>query len=441
MPKFGLNRLRSIGLLSNAGLPIAVDFGAASLKVLQAHAGDPPTLVAAAELPTPEALAGDPAKRLAWQFEQLPQVMKSGGFKGKRVVCAIPASHTFCKHVQLATGDGADLADLTASAVAGQLACLPDSLLCRPVVVQGASTATASKAEVIALTAARAFVGRLMDAVRACRLEPVGMHPECVALLRAFDHITRRAEDAGLVSLYLDMGYGTTTVAVAHGTDLVFAKHISIGGRLLDQTVSKQAFCGLGEARAMRLRMTALTRASSPAAANVPAGMAALEAAIRKAQAAQGRPMQAAGAQGAAEAAEPAGGVATATEDRRATSAAPKGCSMVPAPSPADAEIDPRVDLREPLETLTDEISMCLRYYDGLFPGRRVSRAIFVGGEARHTALCQHVAKALRLPAHVADPLARLARGGGEPLLNVALNQPQPGWAVAMGLCLSPTDL
>ena len=114
---------------------------------------------------------------------------------------------------------------------------------------------------------------------------------------------------------------------------------------------------------------------------------------------------------------------------------------MVPAPSPADAEIDPRVDLREPLETLTDEISMCLRYYDGLFPGRRVSRAIFVGGETRHTALCQHVAKALRLPAHVADPLARLARGGGEPLLNVALNQPQPGWAVAMGLCLSPTDL
>ncbi|MBL8990600.1 MAG: hypothetical protein JNJ48_03365, partial [Phycisphaerae bacterium] len=131
---------------------------------------------------------------------------------------------------------------------------------------------------------------------------------------------------------------------------------------------------------------------------------------------------------------------ATAVQERRHDGAAPAGCDAVPGAA-AEGEIDPRVDLREPLETLTDEISMCLRYYDGLFPGRRVTRAIFVGGEARHTALCQHVARALRLPAHVADPLARLARGGAEPLTNVALNQPQPGWAVAVGLCLSPTDL
>ena len=84
---------------------------------------------------------------------------------------------------------------------------------------------------------------------------------------------------------------------------------------------------------------------------------------------------------------------------------------------------------------------MRLRYHDSQFPGKRVDRAMFVGGEARHRGLCQAVARALRLPAQMADPLARIARTGAEPALGVDLKQPQPGWAVALGLCLSPTDL
>jgi Tfp pilus assembly PilM family ATPase len=98
------------------------------------------------------------------------------------------------------------------------------------------------------------------------------------------------------------------------------------------------------------------------------------------------------------------------------------------------------LNLSEPLETLTDEILMCLRYHESVFGGRP-SRVVFVGGEARHRGLCQHIAKRLRIPAQVADPLARLARTGSEPCKDVDLGVPQPGWAVAMGLCMSPADL
>jgi Tfp pilus assembly PilM family ATPase len=95
----------------------------------------------------------------------------------------------------------------------------------------------------------------------------------------------------------------------------------------------------------------------------------------------------------------------------------------------------------EMLEGFTDEVRICLRYHAGQFPSRKIDRAVFVGGESRHRGLCQHVAKALRLPAQMADPLARLARTGKEPTVGVDLREPQPGWAVAMGLCMSPTDL
>src|SRR5438045_2896576 len=70
------------------GLPIAVEFGTGALKILQVAAGDPPSLVAAACLETPDDLVLDHRKRLEFQIQGLPRLIKSGGFKGKRAVCA-----------------------------------------------------------------------------------------------------------------------------------------------------------------------------------------------------------------------------------------------------------------------------------------------------------------------------------------------------------------
>ena len=100
-----------------------------------------------------------------------------------------------------------------------------------------------------------------------------------------------------------------------------------------------------------------------------------------------------------------------------------------------------QIDLREPLEILVDEVSMCLRYQRSLMPDKPVGRVVFVGGESRHRPLCAEIARALRLPAQGADPMSRIARSGSEPCVDVDLSQAQPGWAVALGMCLSPTDL
>lgn len=108
---------------------------------------------------------------------------------------------------------------------------------------------------------------------------------------------------------------------------------------------------------------------------------------------------------------------------------------------PAARPASRQADLSEPLDILKDEIAACLRYFESLFPSRRVDRAVFLGGEARHRALCQYLAKALRVAGQVADPMARIGRTGREPTEGVDFHQPQPGWAVVLGACLSPTDL
>jgi len=84
---------------------------------------------------------------------------------------------------------------------------------------------------------------------------------------------------------------------------------------------------------------------------------------------------------------------------------------------------------------------MCSRYFETIFPGRVVDRVIFIGGESRHVAMCQRVAKAVGLPATLGDPLARLMKDGVTQT-RVDLRQPQPGWAIAVGLGigLSPAE-
>src|SRR6185437_13726217 len=90
---------------------------------------------------------------------------------------------------------------------------------------------------------------------------------------------------------------------------------------------------------------------------------------------------------------------------------------------------------KDAVETLMAELMLCVRYYEGIYPGRVVDRAIFVGGESRHIPLCQKIAQRLCVPATLGDPLARLIKDQATQT-NLDVRQPQPGWAIAVGLSL-----
>lgn len=104
--------------------------------------------------------------------------------------------------------------------------------------------------------------------------------------------------------------------------------------------------------------------------------------------------------------------------------------------SPAEAEaIYPL--LCQPLGTLAEELTNCLRYYESVFHNRPVERAVFLGGQAHDKRLCQNLAQRLSLPAQIGDPLARIKRVDGSGLdIGIDRRNIQPDWAVAIGLSL-----
>ncbi|TVQ60943.1 MAG: hypothetical protein EA378_10230 [Phycisphaerales bacterium] len=429
----GLGRLGSISVLRQSGLPIGIDFGVSSLKVLQVSAGEPQGLVAAASVPTPDDLLFDDDKRFEFQFAALPKLIKQGGFKGKRAVCSIPASRTFCKHAQFQVTDGVNVGALVRALLPREIGCSPDALVFRHVEV-GPCERAGGKLETICLATGREFVEQMMGSLRASKLEPVGMHSEFQAGLRAFGGFKGAGEaDDGTGTLYLDIGTGSTKVLISHGTQLAFARCVEIGGAHLDQAVADQLKLAMVHAREHRLGMEQLT----PEGAGPTPGPV-----VNDAGADEDGSSMAVLAAGMAKA-----GAGESPEGEDASRRQPAGAFVR---SPAAAEpgskgfrkrVAPKADLSEPLEILTDEVSMCLRYHASLFPSRRVSRVVFFGGESRQRALCHHVARTLRLSGQIADPLARVGRSGKEPTSGVSFQETQPGWAVALGLCVSPTDL
>lgn len=366
--------------------PIAIDFGASALKVLQVTGSETPSIIAAASLDTPEELFDDPAGRISFQAQQLPQLIRSAGFKGKRAVCLLPVSLTFCKHIQVPKGDAHAIESGTKIALASQLGVDPSMLVLRHNVV-GLVGAEQNRVEVIGMAAARSTVDLLMRSMVAAKLEPVGMHPEFGAALAGFNAIGAAPEDK--TTLYLDLGFGTTKAFIARGSRLMFARAFDFGGRALDKSLAarwKVSVSRAHEARRSDGDYTGVQRA----------------------------PMMSLGSLNGA-----AGGSASGNK---------KTPSVMP-------------DLKEAFEILSDEVGMCIRYHRNLFPNQPVERAVFTGGESANLGLCRRLAGAVRVAVQTGDPMGAIQKSGKEPAQGVDLSGPLPGFAAALGLSMCPTDL
>lgn len=366
----------AFGSKRNAAPPVAIDFGVSALRVLQVGAGDPTPLIAAAQIMTPPELLTDAGRRLQWQLQALPELIRSSGIKAQRAVCNIPAGQMLCKHFQIQRAQGLSLSVLVQAAIGAQMNCDQSALLCRHTEVADIGQ---GRAEVICFATSRDLVDRLMQGIKAAKLEPVGIHTEHAAMIKA---MSSAPESDDTPTLLIDLGRATTKICLTKGSEMLFARVVDAGGIDLDRAVAEQTGLSLAEAEKVRLGFNDLTNAEVPC--EVQGGQA-----------------------------DDNGAVATATR---------------------------RVDLTIPLEVLTDEVSMCLRYAKGLFPADAARQVVFVGGDSRHRGLCAHIARSVRLPAKAADPMARLYKSGGS-VSGVNFDSPQPGWTVALGMCLSPTDL
>ena len=418
------------GMFRSNQSPILADFGSSGVKLLQATGGDTPSVSACAFIPFSDELRARPVEeRFEHLARQFPETLRENGFRGSRLVLAPFSQHMLVQHIGVPAAEAERAESVIRLQIAIALGCDPSALVVRTNSVCETSRDGTAKVEHIAFAMSREDVMRYVDLARRAKLSVVGVHGEISALVHAFDHVNRRAEDESITTMYVDLGYGGTKVAICHGSKLVFAKSITIAGRTLDARIAETRRCSLADARAARLaegikpiRIGAPNQYNHAAAASADGGMAILRAAVTTVNGDDS------GNDGV--------GMVTAV-DRRGTSSAP----ALGSPLPADPTRSVTNEARETVESLADELSMCTRYHGTLFRDTRIDRVVFLGGEARDTGLCQSLASGLRLPAKVGDPMARFLTSGKAPMGLPDPQSPHPGWAVACGLASSPTDL
>ena len=368
--------------------PIGIDFGADSLKLLQIVPGDPPELIALGSTAVPEAARTDYRARQEFLADALPSLLRRHPFKNRRVMLSTPASQTLVHNLLINRGDLRDLNAQVDLALRERLGIDPARMVIRNFPACEVVRDGRPMQEVITFAAGRDIIMRYVELMNRLKLEVDGMHCEASCTLSAFKHFTthRDPADREAVVAYVDLGAATSKFTVARGQTMLLAKTVHAGGDQRTKALAGAQKIGFAEARLARL-------------------------------------------------AEMAGGASAAG------SAAATATATATAPASGSAIADEADD--ETTQQLIDELRMTFRHHDLRHPDAPIQKLVFIGGEAGHRGVCRALAQSVNVPAQLGDPLARLTRVNAEPGAagGVDLAQPQPGWAVAMGLCLSDANL
>ena len=409
------------------GSPIGVDFGSDSLKMAQiAWENGEPRLIAAASAEVPTHVRHNVAARMAFFAETARELLSTGGFRGRRAILALPAASMIIQHIRLAKMDDEMLKKALPWEARGKLPMDPSHALMRHLIAGEVYHDSEPKNEIILMAAARDLVRQILDAAAKAKLDVIGMGVEPSAIVDCFSHIYLRTEDQSSVNCFVDIGCASSRAIISQGSKILFARSIKIGGEHMTRAVANKMKISVDDARMLRLKLCY----QQPG----------LEDAHRKQE-----------VESNAEATSPRGARTSKFRDNASADAADKGsvATLVrPSKSTSQRSMnDPRAQMAqvtealvEPLDQLVGELDLCRRYYESTFPNKPVDRLIFVGGEAKHRTLCQHIAQGLSLAAQVGDPLIRMGHTTSVGIESgLDRRQAQPGWAVAIGLSLGPT--
>jgi len=241
----------ALGMIGTTSV-IAVDFGIASLKVLQLSGSEPRHIIGAATVETPIDLRLEHSRRFEFQCDALPKLLRGAGIKGRRAVCSIPATQTYVHHFRVPKQDDVPLETAVGAQLHAHTHCDPSRVVFRSVPV-GGTVLSSSKTETICIALARDLVMKQIAALKRLKLETLGVFSEHQAMLSAVRALAGKSDEASFPTLHLDIGATATKALITHSGKMVFAKTIGIGGASFDHAIAQRRKCGPVAAHVMRV--------------------------------------------------------------------------------------------------------------------------------------------------------------------------------------------
>lgn len=217
---------------------IGLDFGGRVLKAVQVCRGDGGLEVAAAAaLAVPVGVWEDMAAMTAFFRGPVRRLLASGGFRGRRVVIALPAREMHaCSTRRGELGGGAASADTGDDVTARWLPFPSAHAVLRHVEAGDVYADGSLRREVVTLAVRREVVDRCLRAAASANLQVVAVAAEPDALLRALSHAY--GPEAQVMRLVVDLGYEGARIYAGIRRRLMFARCVGYGSRQFEQTVA-----------------------------------------------------------------------------------------------------------------------------------------------------------------------------------------------------------
>jgi len=346
-------------------LPIGVDLGSSSLKMAQlrlAKAGTELLFAASADMPLAD--RGDSARQMEFESDTIRSFLKSGAFKGRKAMLSVPSAEVLIEPVRIPMDNLPEADTFVEQELSARLPYAVDEAVVRHIVVGSVYSGKQEMQERIVVAARRADMDRYVAMADRAGLDVVGVNVEACAVLQCFARLFRRAGEQSRVTLFIDIGSSSTQVVLSHGSKMVFARNLKIGGQTFDQAVAETLQIPVDQAHHVQRQL--LGKTGDPA-----------------------------------------------------------------------AQDDLFRLLDKPISELARQLDQCLRYHESLFNNRYIDRVVFIGGQAHNSRLCRSLAERLNVPAQVGNPLVGIRRAArGDWVGAPDAREPQPAWAVAVGLSL-----
>ncbi|MEM8494932.1 MAG: pilus assembly protein PilM [Planctomycetota bacterium] len=241
----------AFGISSKARVsPIAIEFGADAVKMLQIVPDDPGQIVVAGSAVIPYEARANASERLDFIEEAVKGLMRNLPIRGRRAICAIPAFQTLTHNFMIPRTDPEDIDALIDLQLRERLGVEPGRMILKNFHAVDHHRRGAARSDVVCLAAKREQVMQYLGLAGRCRLEVVGMHVEPLCVTRCFEDLL---DDAGGAVGFVDLGAATTKVIVAQGQKLLLVKTIHAGGDHWNQLHAQRSDLDFDEARRMRV--------------------------------------------------------------------------------------------------------------------------------------------------------------------------------------------
>ena len=237
--------------------PIGLDIGQDSIKMLQVEVvgGDSLAVVAAARAPLPEEARRDPSLRVPAAVEVIRQLLRRGGFHGRRVITSLPREMVQIKNLRFPAMPPSDLEQAVTFEARSLFAADSQGVQVRSIPVGEVRQGTDLLQEVIAIGIRNDDVDGFVEQLHHAGLMVDSLDVEACALYRCVERFIRRREDEQEVYVLVDIGLRRSQVVIGKGREINCLKPIEIGGQQLCDAVSRKLSITAEEAQALRRRL------------------------------------------------------------------------------------------------------------------------------------------------------------------------------------------